>query len=146
MGENWEAEEEISHCRSQQYRPVNINRYATKKTAAQSMLDVALLMANASQLKAVVEHGFSMYYTPLVVLISMSLVLQIVVGMLLIFIVKTNVNDAAKQSNLNLLNDITTGFVLMILIINIFITALGVQLIPTKDLSSVVFNASGKTL
>lgn len=51
------------------------------------MLDVALLMANASQLKAVMEQGpeFS-FYTPLIVLISASLILQILVGVLLIFI------------------------------------------------------------
>lgn len=64
-----------------------MNHYANKKSAAESMLDVALLMANASQLKAVLEQGpeFS-FYTPLIVLISVSLLLQILVGVLLIFI------------------------------------------------------------
>lgn len=64
-----------------------MNHYANKKSAAESMLDVALLMANASQLKAVLEQGpdFS-FYTPLIVLISVSLFLQIMVGVLLIFI------------------------------------------------------------
>lgn len=64
-----------------------MNHYANKKSAAESMLDVALLMANASQLKAVMEqgpdHGF---YVPLITLISISLILQITVGVLLIFI------------------------------------------------------------
>lgn len=64
-----------------------MNHYANKKSAAESMLDVALLMANASQLKAVLEQGpeFS-FYTPLIVLISISLLLQILVGVMLIFI------------------------------------------------------------
>lgn len=64
-----------------------MNHYANKKSAAESMLDVALLMANASQLKAVLEQGseFS-FYTPLIVLISISLILQILVGVMLIFI------------------------------------------------------------
>lgn len=64
-----------------------MNHYANKKSAAESMLDVALLMANASQLKAVLEQGqdFSLY-TPLVTLISISLILQIMVGIMLIFI------------------------------------------------------------
>lgn len=64
-----------------------MNHYANKKSAAESMLDVALLMANASQLKAVLEQGpdFS-FYIPLIVLISVSLILQILVGVLLIFI------------------------------------------------------------
>lgn len=53
------------------------------------MLDVALLMANASQLKAMLEQGPSAsFYTPIVALISISLFLQVAVGILLIFIGK----------------------------------------------------------
>lgn len=64
-----------------------MNHYANKKSAAESMLDIALLMANASQLKAVVEQGPSFaFFVPLVVLISVSLALQIGVGVLLIFL------------------------------------------------------------
>lgn len=71
----------------QRNRPININHYANKKSAAESMLDIALLMANASQLKAVMEQGPSFsFYIPLIVLISLSLTLQIVVGVLLIFL------------------------------------------------------------
>lgn len=55
------------------------------------MLDIALLMANASQLKAVVEQGSDFtFFVPLVVLISISLVLQIGVGVLLIFLGRTH--------------------------------------------------------
>lgn len=51
------------------------------------MLDVALLMANASQLKAVMEQGPGFtFYVPLITLISISLILQILVGVMLIFI------------------------------------------------------------
>lgn len=68
-------------------RPLNMNHYANKKSAAESMLDVALLMANASQLKAVLGEGPEFtFYVPLITLISISLILQIVVGVLLIFI------------------------------------------------------------
>lgn len=70
-------------------RPININHYATKKTAAQSMLDVALLMANSSQLKTALYVGPQYrFYTPLVVLLSLSITLQVIVGLLLIFIGK----------------------------------------------------------
>lgn len=67
----------------------NMNHYANKKSAAESMLDVALLMANASQLKAVLEQGPD-FYTPLITLISISLSLQVTVGVLLIFIGEDN--------------------------------------------------------
>lgn len=65
--------------------PMNINHYATKKSVAESMLDVALFMANVTQLKAVLEQGTSFqYYTTLIVLISISLFFQVVIGILLI--------------------------------------------------------------
>ncbi|XP_070304277.1 ninjurin-1 isoform X1 [Salvelinus sp. IW2-2015] len=71
---------------------INMNHYATKKSVAQSMLDVALLMANSSQLKTVLymESQYR-FYKPLIVLLSMSITLQVVVGLLLVFIVLINI-------------------------------------------------------
>ena len=64
---------------------MNINHYATKKSVAESMLDVALFMANVTQLKAVLEQGASFqYYATLIVLISISLFFQVIIGILLI--------------------------------------------------------------
>lgn len=109
-------------------RPINVNHYANKKSAAESMLDIALLMANASQLKAVVEQGNDFaFFVPLVVLISISLVLQIGVGVLLIFLVKYDLNNPAKHAKLDFLNNLATGLVFIIVVVNIFITAFGVQ-------------------
>ncbi|XP_062977335.1 ninjurin-1 isoform X1 [Elgaria multicarinata webbii] len=109
-------------------RPININHYANKKSAAESMLDIALLMANASQLKAVMEQGPSFsFYVPLIILISASLVLQIGVGVLLIFLVKYDLNNPAKHAKLDFLNNLATGLVFIIVVVNIFITAFGVQ-------------------
>ncbi|XP_051967013.1 ninjurin-1 isoform X2 [Xyrauchen texanus] len=105
-----------------------MNHYANKKSAAESMLDIALLMANASQLKTILElgPGFS-FYIPLITLISISLTLQIIVGVLLIFLVKWNLNDTSKHYILNLLENIVTALVFIIIVVNIFITAFGVQ-------------------
>ncbi|XP_026851544.1 ninjurin-1 isoform X3 [Electrophorus electricus] len=105
-----------------------MNHYANKKSAAESMLDVALLMANASQLKAVLEQGpaFS-FYTILITLISISLILQVLVGVLLIFIVKWNLNDESKHHKLNIMENISTALVFIIVVVNVFITAFGVQ-------------------
>ncbi|KAJ6668426.1 hypothetical protein lerEdw1_015803, partial [Lerista edwardsae] len=149
----------------QSHRQININHYANKKSAAESMLDIALLMANASQLKAVMEQGPSFsFYVPLIVLISVSLVLQIAVGVLLIFLgmysdlnhcrwmhskcvsmfsrdkrhpfhcfifpppaVKYDLNNPAKHAKLDYLNNLATGLVFVIVVVNIFITAFGVQ-------------------
>ncbi|KAK1135336.1 ninjurin-1-like [Acipenser oxyrinchus oxyrinchus] len=120
--------ESSAYRRSRRNAPINMNHYANKKSAAESMLDIALLMANASQLKAVVEQGPSFsFYVPIVALISISLILQVVVGVLLIFIVKYDLNDENRQARLDLLNNITTGLVFIIVVVNIFITAFGVQ-------------------
>ncbi|XP_013916819.1 PREDICTED: ninjurin-1 [Thamnophis sirtalis] len=109
-------------------RQINMNHYANKKSAAESMLDIALLMANASQLKAVMEQGPSFgFYAPLITLISISLALQIAVGVLLIFLVKYDLNNPAKHARLDFLNNLATGLVFVIVVVNIFITAFGVQ-------------------
>ncbi|XP_056589623.1 ninjurin-2-like [Triplophysa dalaica] len=109
-------------------RPFNMNHYATKKSAAQSMLDVALLMANSSQLKTVLHAGPQhRFYVALFVLISFSISLQVIVGLLLIFIVKYDLNDVKKQPRLNKMNDAATIFVFCTVLINIFITALGFE-------------------
>uniref|UniRef100_A0A3Q0R5Y5 Ninjurin 1 n=1 Tax=Amphilophus citrinellus TaxID=61819 RepID=A0A3Q0R5Y5_AMPCI len=106
--------------------PLNMNHYANKKSAAESMLDVALLMANASQLKAVLEQGPSFrFYTPTITLISISLCLQVTVGVLLIFIVRWNLNDDQKHWRLNFMENLVTGLVFIVVVVNVFITAFG---------------------
>ncbi|XP_042325398.1 ninjurin-2 [Sceloporus undulatus] len=107
---------------------ININHYATKKSVAESMLDVALFMANAAQLKAVLEQGPSFqYYAALTALITISLFFQTAIGILLIIMARLNLNDVAKQQRLDLLNNIATILVFITVIVNIFITAFGVQ-------------------
>ncbi|XP_057701697.1 ninjurin-1 [Corythoichthys intestinalis] len=125
---NGETEATLPNNQRRPRRPMNMNHYANKKSVAQSMLDVALLMANASQLKAVLEQGPSFsFYTPLIILISISLTLQILVGIMLIFIVKWNLNDERMHYRLNVLENLTTAFVFVIVVVNVFITAFGVQ-------------------
>ncbi|XP_038267575.1 ninjurin-1 [Dermochelys coriacea] len=118
----------------QGHGPININHYANKKSAAESMLDIALLMANASQLKAVMEQGPSFsFYIPLIVLISISLILQIGVGVLLIFLVKYDLNNPAKHAKLDVLHNLATGLVFIIVVVNIFITAFECRNQPAED-------------
>ena len=59
------------------YKAFNANKYATKKTIAQGMLDVALLTSNASHLKLVLQDDNHPFYGPLVFLISLSILLQV---------------------------------------------------------------------
>ncbi|CAB3381409.1 Hypothetical predicted protein [Cloeon dipterum] len=60
------------------HRTIDANRYASKKTLAQGMLDIALLTANASQLKYILQVGHQHeFYTLMVTLISISIILQV---------------------------------------------------------------------
>ncbi len=57
---------------------MDANRYATKKTIAQGMLDIALLTANASQLKYILQVGHKHeFYTLMLTLISISIIMQV---------------------------------------------------------------------
>uniref|UniRef100_A0A673LU60 Ninjurin 2 n=1 Tax=Sinocyclocheilus rhinocerous TaxID=307959 RepID=A0A673LU60_9TELE len=107
----------------------NMNHYATKKSAAQSMLDVALLMANSSQLKTVLHSGRS---TAPLLLISLKLfccnfIDVTLMCFLLLPSVKYDLNDVKNQPRLNTMNDAATVFVFFTVLINIFITALGFE-------------------
>lgn len=63
---------------TQQIPMLNMNQYATKKTLAQGMLDLALLTANVSQLKYLLDVGdLHPYYTLLLSLIIVSICLQV---------------------------------------------------------------------
>uniref|UniRef100_A0AAA9S7R3 Ninjurin 2 n=1 Tax=Bos taurus TaxID=9913 RepID=A0AAA9S7R3_BOVIN len=105
---------------------VNLNRYATKKSLAESLLDMALFMSNAVQLKAVLDRGPSSYnYFALVTLLSISLILQVVIGILLVVMALLNLNEVEKQWRLNQLNNAATALIFITVMINIFITAFG---------------------
>ncbi|XP_013375724.1 PREDICTED: ninjurin-2 isoform X2 [Chinchilla lanigera] len=107
---------------------INLNHYATKKSVAESMLDVALFMSNAMRLKAVLEQGpSSHYYATLVTLISISLLLQVVIGILLVVIARLNLNEVDNQWRLNQLNNAATALVFITVVFNVFITAFGAQ-------------------
>lgn len=106
--------------------PLNMN--ATKKSVSESMLDVALLMANASQLKAVVEQGPEFkYFLTVIILIAASLFFQVLAGVLFINMARKNLNEVANQRSLDIMNNVATALVFLTVIINIFITAFGVQ-------------------
>ncbi|RVE70282.1 hypothetical protein OJAV_G00062330 [Oryzias javanicus] len=119
---------ETEDIQARSLRRMDYNMYATKKSAAQSMLDVALLMANSSQLKTLLYVGPQYrFYIPLIVLLALSMTLQVVVGLLLVFIAKYNLNDERKHPKLEMMNNAATVFVFFTVLINIFITALGFQ-------------------
>ncbi|XP_069685563.1 ninjurin-2-like isoform X3 [Periplaneta americana] len=108
-------------------KPLDANSYATKKTIAQGMLDIALLTANASQLKYVLQVGHQHeFYTLMVWLISISIVLQVLMGVL--FLSLNLMRDCRlhmheyKTSAL-VINYATMGFSVVVSALNLLISA-----------------------
>ncbi|KAI9533644.1 hypothetical protein NQZ68_021179 [Dissostichus eleginoides] len=107
---------------------LNMNLYATKKTASEGMLDIALFLANITHMKTVIEQGAGYrYYVAVLVLISFSLALQIVAGVLIIIIARRDINEEANQKRLDSLNNTITIIIFLIFVTNIFITVFGME-------------------
>ncbi|KAM8740853.1 ninjurin-2-like isoform 3-T3 [Acanthopagrus schlegelii] len=107
---------------------LNMNLYATKKTVSEGMLDIALFLANITHMKTVIEQGAGYrYYIAVLTLISFSLALQIVAGVLIIIIGRRDLNDSALQKRLDYLNNVTTVIVFITTGLNFFISTFGMQ-------------------
>ncbi|XP_071358945.1 ninjurin-2-like isoform X3 [Trachinotus anak] len=107
---------------------LNMNLYATKKTAAEGMLDIALFLANITHMKTVIEQGAGYrYYVAVLTLISFSLALQIVAGVLIIIIGRRDLNNSTLQKRLDYLNNVTTIIVFITTVLNFFISTFGMQ-------------------
>ncbi|XP_077355177.1 ninjurin-2-like isoform X2 [Festucalex cinctus] len=105
---------------------LNMNLYATKKTAAEGMLDIALFLANITHMKTVIEQGAGYrYYAAVLTLISFSLALQIVAGILIIIIARRDLNVVSNQRRLDYLNNVATGVIFVTTVTNFFISFFG---------------------
>lgn len=94
--------------------------YVAKKTAVQGLMDVALLSANANQLRYIMEYGPDNYsYIIILVLIIASLILQVLVGMSLIF--KGRYYYMGKRKEAQKINDYVLVAMFLISTINIFV-------------------------
>merc|ERR1719150_306325 len=119
-------------------KALDANRYATKKTIAQGMLDVALLTANASQLKYVLQLGENVhpFYHLMLALIIVSIVLQVIVGILFLVIGGLNINDDPDQRTADILNDVITVLVFLITLVNVVINGFGIRTIDVQASNS----------
>ncbi|XP_068242144.1 ninjurin-2-like isoform X2 [Palaemon carinicauda] len=114
------------------------NKYATKKTIAQGMLDIALLTANASQLKYVLQVGKSYeFYSVMLGLIITSLVLQLVAAALSLTLTMCrdcNLHDESYRISALVINNFNLICVFIIAVLNIIISAFGILPSSTQAL------------
>lgn len=91
---------------------------------AQGMLDLALLSANANQLRYVLDmRDHTNYFYISIALIVISLVFQVLVAFALIFKARYNVENEAEYSNANRINNFIMVGILLITIANVLSSA-----------------------
>ncbi|XP_016971361.2 ninjurin-B [Drosophila rhopaloa] len=97
------------------------NSYATNKNVAEGLMDIALLSANANQLRFLITYNdkASTYIYSLIMVI-LSLVLQLLVGIMLIF--KRRLKRF-KNRSYERTNDLLVMGVFMITVVNILLAA-----------------------
>ncbi|XP_066263135.1 ninjurin-1-like isoform X2 [Euwallacea similis] len=107
-------------------KSLDVNKYATKKTIAQGLLDVALLTANASQLKYVLQVGEKHeFYSLMLTLISISIVLQVLVGLLCLtlhLLSDCRLHLKSYHAMANALNYLNTICAFVITVLNLLIS------------------------
>ncbi|KAH8406053.1 hypothetical protein KR215_004312 [Drosophila sulfurigaster] len=98
------------------------NNYATSKNVAEGLMDIALLSANANQLRFLItyNHESSTYYYSLA-LVILSLVLQVLVGIVLIF--KRRLKHCRQSRHYMRTNEVLIMGVFLVTVINVLLAA-----------------------
>lgn len=121
----------------------DVNTYQQKKNLAQGMMDLALLSANANQLRYVLESSTSHpYYYSSLTFIGLSIIIQIAVGVGLIMNSRYDVNDKKEICKADKINNMTVLGVFLITIVNVFITSFSVAS-PTVPVVNTVAQPAG---
>ncbi|CRK90745.1 CLUMA_CG004437, isoform A [Clunio marinus] len=99
------------------------NYYHSKKSAAEGMMDISLLTANANQLKFILFYNRdSQTFYGALSLISLSLILQIVVGLLLVF--RRRFKTSGQKRQVSTLNEYLVLLIFLITVINVLAAVL----------------------
>ncbi|XP_049299428.1 ninjurin-B-like [Anopheles funestus] len=113
-----------------------LSSFVQKKSFAQNMMDIALLSANTNQLRYVIDLGAKHpYYMTSLLLISVSLVMQIVVGLSMVYLNRYNMKDKTEMKAASHMNNLSVAGVFLVTLVNVFISTFngaGVDVIPTE--------------
>ncbi|XP_053674690.1 ninjurin-A-like [Anopheles nili] len=107
----------------QQSMNTELDSFVQKKSFAQNMMDIALLSANTNQLRYVVDLGDKHpYYLTSLVLISASLVMQVIVGLTMLYLNRYNMKNKTEMSKASHMNNISVAGVFLVTLVNVFIS------------------------
>ncbi|XP_026469191.1 ninjurin-2-like [Ctenocephalides felis] len=125
--------------RDERLKSLDANRYATKKTIAQGMLDIALLTANASQLKYILQVGEKHeFYTLMLTLISISIILQCLQGIACVILGSAlDINKLQQQDRANLGNNICLSLNIVTVVINVILSAFDMKYDSIRSMNNV---------
>lgn len=105
----------------------DVNVYQQKKALAQGMMDLALLSANANQLRYVLEsYSRHPYFYFSLVFISTSIICQVAVGIGLIWKSRYNIKNEDDFCKADRINNMITIGIFLITLVNVLISAFGV--------------------
>lgn len=104
----------------------SFNRYATKKTLANSSFEIALIITNAVQLKTLLGnhvHHDVLWFVSLT-LVCVSLLIQVINGCLLVLLGKGNIGEEQRQHRLISFNDLSLVLSVLLAIVNIVLNVI----------------------
>ncbi|XP_052859749.1 ninjurin-B-like [Anopheles cruzii] len=100
-----------------------LTSFVQKKSFAQNMMDIALLSANTNQLRYVLDLGTKHpYYSTSLSLIILSLVMQVAVGLAMLYCNRYNIRKKGEMRRASHLNNLSVAGVFMVTLVNVFIS------------------------
>ncbi|XP_052895707.1 ninjurin-A-like [Anopheles moucheti] len=100
-----------------------LSSFVQKKSFAQNMMDIALLSANTNQLRYVIDLGEKHpYYMTSLLLIVVSLVMQIVVGLSMLYVNRYNMKNKTEMKAASHMNNLSVAGVFLVTLVNVFIS------------------------
>lgn len=104
------------------------NHYATKKTISNGFLDGALLATNVAQLKVILSDGIidtkDAKWWISVVLVSTSVLAQIIMLIVLGYLANNNLANRRKKSYINFMNNVALVLTGIVFVLNIITNVL----------------------
>uniref|UniRef100_A0A182X1C0 Peptidase S1 domain-containing protein n=1 Tax=Anopheles quadriannulatus TaxID=34691 RepID=A0A182X1C0_ANOQN len=106
-----------------QLQKSELSSFVQKKSFAQNMMDIALLSANTNQLRYVIDLGDKHpYYMTSLMLIIVSLVMQVVVGLSMLYVNRYNMKNRSEIKAASHMNNLSVAGVFMVTLVNVFIS------------------------
>uniref|UniRef100_A0A336KDX4 CSON008877 protein n=1 Tax=Culicoides sonorensis TaxID=179676 RepID=A0A336KDX4_CULSO len=113
-------------------RTIDINNYATRKSVAVGLLDLALLTSNAAQLKYLLAYGSTHeYYVLLYVLVVLSIALQVFQALLIIILaIIYDLNKLEEQRRADVINSVLVGLTVFTVVVNVILSVFEMREVP----------------